>query len=312
MDRRARRAFEDEHKGPSKFAGKRTEHRTQEELRWRVPNGLQWVEWQEPARDEVWVERLARLHQECPGIRVHHTTGNACVGAMQVGKYTEEEAQRRIKDAGERWRQQVVVQHKLELERVTEDLAARWKIIPGDNTRLEEVMDTAIQEVLRRSDSVPGQARIGSKGLRGSQEYRWVTTGSGARLEMEAWLRHLDTDPPSVASFQLKWDQQRLVLSCSGLKEAAEASTGGAHVRTNEGGPAPAQLKHGIERSGERGRLRGGGQGQTRIEPPAAVTRAQGEDKRVRIVTLTVPTLSLVDALLTESQTWDSEALVNR
>jgi hypothetical protein len=100
-------------------------------------------------------------------------------------------------------------------------------------------MDTAIQEVLRRSDSVPGQARIGSKGLRGSQEYRWVTTGSGARLEMEAWLHHLDTDPPSVASFQLKWDQQRLVLSCSGLKEAAEASTGGAHVLTKEGGPAP-------------------------------------------------------------------------
>jgi hypothetical protein len=44
MDRRARKAFEDEHKGPSKFAGKRAEHRTQEELRWRVPHGLQWVE----------------------------------------------------------------------------------------------------------------------------------------------------------------------------------------------------------------------------------------------------------------------------
>ena len=129
---------------------------------------------------------------------------------------------------------------------------------------------------------------------------------------MEAWLHHLDTDSPSVTSFQLKWDQQRLVLSCSGLKEAAEASTGGAHVRTNEGGPAPAQLKQGIERSGERGRLRREGQGQTRIEPPAAVTRAQGEDKRVRIVTLTVPTLSLVDKLLTESQTWDSGALVDR
>jgi hypothetical protein len=42
MDKRARRAFEDEHKGPSKFAGKRVEHRTQEELRWRVPHGLQW------------------------------------------------------------------------------------------------------------------------------------------------------------------------------------------------------------------------------------------------------------------------------
>jgi hypothetical protein len=48
--------------------------------------------------------------------------------------------------------------------------------IVTDDTRLEEVMDTSMQEVLRRSDSVPEQARIGSKGLRGSQEYRWVTT----------------------------------------------------------------------------------------------------------------------------------------
>ena len=40
MDRHARKAFEDEHKGPSKFAGKRAEHRTQEELRWRVPHGI--------------------------------------------------------------------------------------------------------------------------------------------------------------------------------------------------------------------------------------------------------------------------------
>ena len=69
---------------------------------------------------------------------------------------------------------------------------------------------------------------------------------------MEAWLRHLDTDTPSVAPFQLKWEQQRLVLSRSGLKWAAEASNGGAHVRGKEGGPAPVQLRHGIERSEQR------------------------------------------------------------
>jgi hypothetical protein len=65
MDRRAKKAFEDEHKGPNKFAGKRAEHRTQEELRWRVPHGIQWVEWREETRDAVWDERLALLHQGC-------------------------------------------------------------------------------------------------------------------------------------------------------------------------------------------------------------------------------------------------------
>ena len=64
MDRRARRAFEDEHKGPSKFADKRVEHRTQEELRWRVPHGLQWVEKHEDHRDAVLASRLAHLSTE--------------------------------------------------------------------------------------------------------------------------------------------------------------------------------------------------------------------------------------------------------
>jgi hypothetical protein len=154
MDRRARRAFEDEHKGPSKFAGKRAEHRSQEALRWRVPNGLQWVEWQDNARDEEWEERRALLQQECPCIQVHHIVEDACVGVMQVGRQAEEEIQRRITAAGERWMHQAAVRNKLELARIIGDLAAKWKIIPGDDTRLEEIMATAVRELLRQPNSV--------------------------------------------------------------------------------------------------------------------------------------------------------------
>ena len=56
LDRRAKKAFEDEHKGPSKFAGKRAEHLTQEALKWRVPHGLQWVEWHDRVLDVEWDE----------------------------------------------------------------------------------------------------------------------------------------------------------------------------------------------------------------------------------------------------------------
>jgi hypothetical protein len=45
---------------------------------------------------------------------------------------------------------QVAVQHKLELARVIGDITVRWKIIPGDDTRLGEVMDTVMHELLRR------------------------------------------------------------------------------------------------------------------------------------------------------------------
>jgi hypothetical protein len=48
------------------------------------------------------------------------------------------------------------------------------------------------------------------------------------------------------------------------------------------------------------------------MEPSVLATSMQRDCKLVRIVTLTVPTLSLVDALFTESQKWDSDTLINR
>ncbi len=60
------------------------------------------------------------------------TTGEACVGVMQIGKQSEEEVRKRIEDAGKRWRHRAVVQHKLELAKAIGSIAIRWKLIPGD------------------------------------------------------------------------------------------------------------------------------------------------------------------------------------
>ena len=277
-----------------------------------MSHGIQWVEWHENARDAVWTERLALLRQECPGIQVHHITDHACVGVMQVGKQAEEEVEKKVRDAGAQWRHQAVVQQKLELVRVIGDLATRWKIIPGDGTRLEEILDTAMHEVLRRPEGVQERARIGSKGLKGSQERRWVTVGPDAQLEMEEWLHNLDANTPSVSPFQLKWDQNKLVLSHSGLPWVAEVSNGGTHGRGIGEGLTAAQPAHGTGEPRARGKSSVGGRGQTQMMPPAEATSGPREDKRVRIVTLTVPTLSMVDALLTESQKWDVATLINR
>jgi len=89
-------------------------------------------------------------------------------------------------------------------------------------------------------------------------------------------------------------------------------SNGGAHVREREERMASAQPKYGTGKSSERGRSSGGGRGQTRMVPSTVATGAPSGDKFVRIVTLTVPSLPLVDALLTESQKWDSATLLNR
>ena len=231
MDRRARKAFEDEPKGPSKFAGRRAEHRTQDTLRWRVPVGLQWVEWHDGTWDDTWKERLTLLQETCPGIKAHHIVGDACVGRLQVRAHEEAEMQDLITAAGEKWEDRTAVRNKTALARKIGELAAKWKLVPGDNTRLEQTMATAVDELTERSNEVQEEARIGSRGLWGSRERRWVVVGSRAREEMEEWMQHLATDARRMSPFQLQWAHQHPVLSHSDTGWSAEISYDGAEVR---------------------------------------------------------------------------------
>ena len=63
-----------------------------------------------------------RMPRHPSAVYMQQITGNACVGVMQVGRQAEGEVQRRIKDAGERYKHQVAMQHKLELARAIGDL----------------------------------------------------------------------------------------------------------------------------------------------------------------------------------------------
>ena len=157
-------------------------------------------------------------------------------------------------------------------------------------------------------------ARIGSMGLRGSQEYRWVTIGPGAQQEMEEWLQCLDANArtPRVSPFRLQWNQRQLVLSHGGLRWKAEVSEKEVHEGEQAEETAPTQPERGTEESSEHGRTSGGNREQTRLVPPTVTTSAPGSDRLVRIVTLTTPSLAMVDTLLTESQRWDSTTLLDR
>jgi hypothetical protein len=75
---------------------------------------------------------------------------------------------------------------------------------------------------------------------------------------------------------------------------------------------ASTQPRCGTEKSSVHGRASGGDRGQTRMVPSTVAIGAPSGDKLVRIVTLTTPSLPLVDALLTESQGWDSATLLDR
>ena len=84
MDRRARRAFENEHKGPSKFTGKQGRSHQPELLRWAVPVGLQWVS-RGGAEEVTEVQmRAQELRQRHPGAVVTVESGEVCVAIVPV------------------------------------------------------------------------------------------------------------------------------------------------------------------------------------------------------------------------------------
>ena len=170
---------------------------------------------------------------------------------------------------------------------------------PRDDTKLEDLLETAVLEVLQWPKSVHMHARIGSMGLRGSQEYRWATIGPGAQQEMEEWLQYLDANTRTLRAspFQLQWNQHQLVLSHSELRWKAEVSERGVHEGEQEEEIASTQPKCGTGESSAHGRTSGGNREQMRMVPSTVTTSAPSGDK---LVTLTTPSLALVDALLTE------------
>ena len=59
MDRQSRRDFLDEHKGPSKYTGKRTAGLAPEQLQWEALIRAQWIHRSNVKNDVVWDERVA-------------------------------------------------------------------------------------------------------------------------------------------------------------------------------------------------------------------------------------------------------------
>jgi len=100
-------------------------------------------------------------------------------------------------------------------------------------------------------------------------------------------------------------------IYCS-IPDRVEISNGGADVREKWFRVPPDQPWQGTGTSSDRARSAGGSPGRTRVEPSTLARGIRSDNAPVRIVTLTVTTLSSVDSLLTESQKWSSENLINR
>jgi hypothetical protein len=74
---------------------------------------------------------------------------------MPIGTQGEEEVHKKLTVARERWRDRVTLRNRMALARRIGDLGAKWKLTPGDNTRLVEAIATVANE-LRRARIVRG------------------------------------------------------------------------------------------------------------------------------------------------------------
>ena len=91
-DRQARREFLEEHKGPSKFAGKRSGTCRPECLRWAVPHGLQMIRERDNESRDAWKKRTAGIRIKCKATTVSIEYGEVCVAILPIEPHCDSQA----------------------------------------------------------------------------------------------------------------------------------------------------------------------------------------------------------------------------
>ena len=327
MDRRAKKAFENEHKGPSKFAGKRVGNRQPELLRWAVPVGFQWVVEGDQLEEAQWEARVQMLRKVCPGAEVTMDGDNVCVAVMQVKEQQMEQALEWAKRASVSWRAGHAEHDREELLQEIKSEIDRRRIRPNDGADMQELVKEVARKMAGSITRQESSASIGQEGLRGEDELRWCAWGDRAQEDMHRWLKHLRTPGLRPFPWCLKWDENALTITHdpSGWSARWDVESDkwlspdeGGRSREDMGGATgeEADELRGLPgaRSSQRAR-RSLHKAKAREElTPFGTVRffSEGGTARHRtcqgntvVVTATVKKLSQVDALLQESNKWE-------
>ena len=334
MDRRAKKAFENEHKGPSKFAGKRVGSRQPELLRWTVPVGFQWVVEGDQLGEVQWAARIQKLREACPGAEVALDAGNVCVAVLQVKEQQMEQALQWTRQAGMSWKAGHAEHDRDQLLQEIKSEVVRRQIRPNDGTDMQELARNVARRMAGSITRQGNSASIGQEGLRGEGELRWCAWGDRAQQDMHRWLKHLKTPGLRPFPWCLKWDEDALTIThdSSGwsAKWDAKRDEWMAPDKGEECGKGTACTAEG-EAGGARG-LPGAMSSQrarktfskakAREEStPFGTVKVFGEEEAAQrrtcqrdtvVVTATTKDLSQVDALLQESHRWEGRPPVNR
>ena len=323
MDRRARHAFENEHKGPSKFTGKQGRSHQPEMLRWAVPVGLQWVSRGSAEERARAMERARGLRQKHPGAVVTVESGEVCVAVVPIQGQSMEKAGQRVREACATWATRYVERNQLtfieEMRRVIEvrELTAESQV------DLQALAHETARKVTREASQHDGEASIGTAGLRGENELRWSSHGPHARRDMELWLEHLTALDSAPTPFLLEWTESGLSITHPSTEDDTEldemAASNAVRVEAASG---RVQQRCAVTSSMTQGKRQDPSQSQGRVDGevfgPALILGdglpAGSEDDWADMVVLTVKEqdLTRIDDLIQESQKWDGAQLINR
>ena len=323
MDRRARSAFENEHKGPSKFTGKQGRSHQPELLRWAVPVGLQWVSrggTEEVAEVQMRAQELQHKH---PGAVITVESGEVCVAIVPVRGQGMERALLKVKEACATWAARYVEHNQEAFADEVRRVVEIRNLDAGSAVDLQALVDETAQKVTRNASQHDGDASIGTAGLRGEGELRWSSRGPCARENMELWLRHLTSFDSEPTPLRLEWGEEGLRVIYPLTSEDTDAemmATGGetrsdttSKMKTPDRGvdSTTTQRIRRTRRKSKEG-VDGALFGSAIILDHRRPVVPGAYQSDMTVLTIRVQDLTEVDNLLRESQKWGTATLVSR
>ena len=323
MDRRARRAFENEHKGPSKFTGKQGSSHQPELLRWAVPVGLQWVSKGGTQEVTEAQDRAREIRRRHPDATVTVESGEVCVAVVQVGEQEMERALLRVQEACATWAARYAEHNPSDFIAEVREVVKARNLDAKSVVDLQALASESAQRVTRKALQHVGDASIGTAGLRGGNELRWTSSGPHACEDMELWLEHLTGSDSEPAPFHLEWDEDGLSIThplTDGRAErderAAECAAGAVATpgMKSQGCAVDNSRTQRARRTLRKSETRAGDTpfGLITVLKDGPPTVPGSNHEGIVVLTATVQDLARVDELIQESRTWGTEHLVSR
>ena len=205
--------FLEEHKGPSRFAGKGESTLQPEALDWEVPVGLQ-VTWEDSAEMTKWAASLKKSITETPTVQVWQSTPSQPEFTMQVWAKPglENEMHNHIQKAAKRW---AWLQAQEKLEVFKQHVRAKLLELVPSQWNKDDIPEPLQEEIWAswRAGLTPSKAAAGTEGIQRGNSVMWAERGELADQMIEKWKNCLQNDEMTNSPFLFQGWKGKLTIT---------------------------------------------------------------------------------------------------